>query len=366
MQKIALCITELDPGGAERCLVRLATNLDRSRFSPKVYVLAPPPTDRTLLDQLEAVGVSVRFFGVRHLWQFPCAIRRLRRELRQDRPDVVQSFLFHANIMTRLAAKKLLGVKIFSGIRVAERRRYWPLWLDRMTERCVTAHVAVSESVARFSIDHAGLSEAKMVVIPNGVDTTLFEVADVNQPHTPGPATLLYVGRLDPQKNVQMLLRAMPRLFETLSKEHGIDAQLFLVGEGPERERLEQLRAQFGLENKVHLFGYRRDIPRLLADAALLVLPSRWEGMPNVVLEAMAAARPVVASRVEGVAELLGDTLDAQSFPCDDAEAMCAKIVAILADPALAAHLGHMNHARAVDHFSIPRMVERYETLWNG
>ena len=279
MQKIALCITELEPGGAERCLVRLATNLDRTRFMPKVYVLAPPPADRTLLETLEAAEVPFHFFGVKHLWQFPLAIRRLRHQLSEDRPDVVQSFLFHANIVARLAAKKLDHAKIYSGIRVAERRHRWPLWLDRMTERYVTAHVAVSESVARFSIDEAGLSAKKMIVIPNCVDvelfngracSTLFEPTEKRR--TSATAKLIYVGRLDPQKNVQMLLRAMPGLLETLA-EKGIDAELTMVGEGPERATLEQLRTKLGLENRVHLFGQRDDVPQLLESATLLVLP---------------------------------------------------------------------------------------------
>ena len=361
MQKIALCITELEPGGAERCLVRLATNLDRTRFMPKVYVLAPPPADQILLDTLEAAEVPVHFFGVKHLWQFPLAIRRLRHQLSEDRPDVVQSFLFHANIVARLAAKKLDHAKIYSGIRVAERRHHWPLWLDRMTERYVTAHVAVSESVARFSIDEAGLSTEKMVVIPNCVDTELF--SNIKNVELHSTAKLIYVGRLDPQKNVQMLLRAMPGLLETLA-EKGIDAELTMVGEGPERATLEQLRTKLGLENRVHLLGQRNDVPQLLESATLLVLPSRWEGMPNVVLEAMAAGRPIVASRVEGVAELLGDTLDAQSFPSGDPDAMCARIVSILTDPSLATSLSQANHARAANEFSIPRMIERYEALW--
>lgn len=393
MQKIALCITELEPGGAERCLVRLATSLDRARFTPKVYVLAPPPADQTLLETLDAARIPVHFFGVRHLWQFPLAVRRLRREFHRDRPDVVQSFLFHANLTARLAARKLSDVKVYSGIRVAERRHRWPLWLDRATERYVTAHVAVSESVARFSIDQADLSEEMMVVIPNGVDTSLYDTQPVspqpvspvacdrnqnrpqavgltnsgnqNRPQVVGLTSILYIGRLDPQKNVQMLFGAMPRLFEMLS-QHGIEAELLMVGEGSERKRLEQLRTELKLDDRVHLLGYRDDVPQLLREASLLVLPSRWEGMANVLLEAMAAARPIVASRVEGVVELLGETLDEQSFPCDDADAMRARIVAILTDTDLSNRLSLANRARAVEHFSIALMVDRYMELWSS
>ncbi|MGD9126828.1 MAG: glycosyltransferase [Planctomycetia bacterium] len=379
MQKVALCITELEPGGAERCLVRLATGLDRARFTPKVYVLAPPPENRALLDTLEAADVPVQCFDLRHFWQFPLGIRRLRRALRRDKIDVVQSFLFHANITARLAAKEISGVKVYSGIRVAEHRSRWPLTLDWITEGYVTAHVAVSESVARFSLKEAKLSEEKMVIIPNGIDLSLYDSQPVssvtcdrnpNRPQAVGLTTngltkMLYVGRLDPQKNVEMLLGAMPRLFEMLT-QHGIEAELLLAGEGPQRKRLESLRAELGLEEWVHLLGYRDDVRQLLQEASLLVLPSRWEGMSNVLLEAMAAARPIVASRVEGVAELLGETLDDQSFPRDDPDAMRARIVAILTNPDLAAHLSHANRARIAQHFTLEKMLDRYMGLWES
>ena len=368
MLKIALCITELEPGGAERCLVQLATRLDRARFTPKVYVLAPPPADRTLLDMLDAADVPVHFFGVRHLWQFPIMVRRLWREFKRDRPDVVQSFLFHANITARLAARKLQpDVKVYSGIRVAERRSRWPLFLDRVTERHVTAHVAVSESVAQFSIKKAGLWREKMVVIPNGIDASLYDVEPVSPAagdRNKNRAKILYVGRLDPQKNVQMIIGIMPRLLEMLAEEHGPAVELLIAGEGPDREWLERLRAELELEDRVHLLGYRDDVPRLLKEASLLVLPSLWEGMANAVLEAMAAGRPVVASHVEGVAELLGETLEEQSYPCDSANTLRARIIAILTDPALADRLSRANRARAIEHFSIDRMVERYMELW--
>ena len=169
---VALCITELEIGGAERCLTELAVRIDRQRFSPVVYSLAcqPERRERSCLPTLEAAGVPVHCLGGRRAWQFPIVVSRLRRLLASQRAQVIQTFLFHANIVGRIAAHRA-GIKaVVSGIRVAERRSRWRLWTDRLTDGLVDRHVCVSQAVADFSVKRGGLSSEKMVAIPNGVD----------------------------------------------------------------------------------------------------------------------------------------------------------------------------------------------------
>jgi glycosyltransferase involved in cell wall biosynthesis len=299
-QELAFCITELDPGGAERALVQLVTRLDRSRWSPVVYCLSAAGA---LVGDLEGSGVPVACLGARGSGIL-VVLPRLVLLLRKQRPVLLQTFLHHANIVGRVAGR-LAGVRhIVSGIRVAEKRSRFRRWLDRVTDVCVERHVCVSHAVARFSIEQGRLPPHKVVVIPNGVDAELFQSAqpaDLSElgipPHS---RTLLFVGRLDHQKGPFDLLRAFQQLAQRLD-----DLHVLMVGDGPLRGELERAVDQCGLRSRFHLVGRRNDIPRLMKAADCLVLPSHWEGMPNVVLEAMAAGLPVVATRVEGSTELL-------------------------------------------------------------
>ncbi len=175
-RNIALIITDLDVGGAERCLVELATRLDPGRFRPVVYCLAaePSPERDACLKALKAADIQVHCLGGGRNWQFPVVVRRLKQLLRAQNPELAQTFLFHANIVGRIAARRAGVPKVVSGIRVAQRRPRWRLWLDRWTDGLVDRHVCVSEAVAQFAAREARLPPKKLVVIPNGVDLARF------------------------------------------------------------------------------------------------------------------------------------------------------------------------------------------------
>ncbi len=362
--RIVFCITELEPGGAERSLFELVKRLDRQQFEPLVYCLGPRPAGNpsSLADALERENAPVHCFGARRLIEFPRVLWMLRRQLRIDRPQIVQTFLFHANVLGALAARLANVPHVVSGIRVAEHRKAWHLVLARWTDRWVERHVCVSQSVRDFSEQH-GLSASKLTVIPNGVDFERFAGAKPASASRlrilPGRRVIAYVGRLDEQKGLAWLLKLLPQVFVQLPKH-----DLVVVGSGPERDRLVQLVEELGLRGRVHFLRFRDDVPEILAASELLVLPSRWEGMPNAVLEAMASSKPVVATRVEGVEELLGPAAEDQSVPQSDAEAFTAKVIAILSDPALAARLGTENRSRAQSCFSLESMTTAYERLY--
>ncbi len=264
--------------------------------------------------------------------------------MRQDVPHIVQSFLFHANVVGPWAAHRAGVPHVLSGIRVAERQSGWHLRMARWSDRWVDKHVCVSQSVREFSAADGGLPAHKLLVIPNGVDLTKFS-SDGAAPldlHIPqGRRLIACVGRLESQKNLPWLFERLPAIFAA----HG-DYDLLLVGEGPQRATLQQLAARLGIVDRVLFAGYRDDVPAILAASDVLVLPSRWEGMPNVVLEAMAAAKPVVATDVEGVSELLGPAAAQQVVRPGHAEAFAAKLRLILSDKALAAALGSGNRQR--------------------
>ncbi len=365
--RIALCITDLDIGGAERHLTELAVRIDRRRFAPVVYCLGRRPVQEaaSCIPALLAAGVEVHCLGGRRPWQFPMVARRLKRLLAAQHPQIVQTFLFHANILGRIAARRA-GVKtVVSGIRVAERAARWHLWLDRLTGRWVDRYVCVSRSVADFSIKEAGLPPEKLVVIPNGIDLEKYPAGQPADSRAFGIAAgrraVTFVGRLEPQKGVDWLIETAPQWLAELP-----DCDLLLVGDGPLRGSLEVAANTAGIAGRVHFTGWRPDVPEILAASSLLVLPSAWEGMPNVVLEAMASSRPVVATDVEGVRELLGPGAETQTARYRDTQVLVEKIVGLMSDPASATAAGIENRRRVEKNFGISRMVAAYEDLWES
>jgi len=364
---IALCITDLQLGGAERCLVELASGLDPRRFRPVVFVLESPPKMELAsgLPALRAAGVDVHFLGARRSWDVLRVLRDLTRLLSAQHPRIVQTFLFHANILGRIAARRAGVGHVVSGIRVAEPSRRWRLWVDRLTDRLVDRHVCVSRSVARFAEREARLPPEKLVVIPNAVDLQRFPAAPAVDLRTlgidAGRRVVVCVGRLDRQKGLAWLIRSAPMWLDRLP---GTD--LLLVGEGPLGGKLQRLCRRCGVADRVYFAGWRPDVPAVLAASDLLVLPSAWEGMPNAVLEAMASRLPVLATDVEGVQELLGPVAPEQTVPYGDWEAFAERVVNLMEDRRRAAELGAENRRLAEQKFSIGRMVAAYEQLWES
>jgi glycosyltransferase involved in cell wall biosynthesis len=363
--KIALCITDLDAGGAERCLTELAIRIDRNRFTPVVYCLGPKPMreEASCLPPLAAAGVEVHFLNGRGIWQFPLVLHRLKKMLAAQKPQLIQTFLFHANIVGRMAARRAGVGRVVAGIRVAERSSRWHLWLDRLTQSRVDRYVCVSLSVADFSVSEGKLPSEKLVVIPNGIDLDKYpakKLANLQEfGMEPGRRAVVFVGRLELQKGVMWLVETAPRWLSKCS-----DCDLLLVGEGPQRASLETAAREAGIAERVHFAGWRADVPDILAASDLLVLPSAWEGMPNVVLEAMASHRPVVVTEVEGVRELLGPDAKGQTVRYGDSQVLADSIVRFLQDPALAASTGQENRRRVGENFGISRIVRAYEELW--
>jgi glycosyltransferase involved in cell wall biosynthesis len=358
--RIAFCITDLDPGGAERALVQLVTRLDRRRWEPAVFCLGPPGK---LAEVLQSAGIPATCLGARGRADLG-VVFRLYRALRQFHPEIVQTFLFHANIAGRIAGR-LAGIPhCVSGIRVAERRSRWPLRIDRITNPLVETNVCVSRATADFSVEVARLRRTKVIVIPNGVDVAPFAEAlplDLTTLGLPPSARVIVaVGRLDPQKGLTYLLEGLPRLFA----RHG-DVHLLLVGDGPERARLTRIVDEQRLTSRVHFAGWRSDVPRILKAAYCLVLPSLWEGMPNVVLEAMAASLPVVATRVEGVDELVIPGETGLIVPPASSADLTDALETMLGNSARAQAMGESGRQRVETQFSWDTMAASYDALYS-
>jgi glycosyltransferase involved in cell wall biosynthesis len=362
---ICFLITELDIGGAERALVKIATGLPRERWAPAVICLS----DRgPLVEPLEAAGIPVTCLGAsrvcspRGLWK---ATVGLTRELRRQQPRILQTFLFHANIAGRLAARRAGVPHVLSGIRVADRRGRWRLAIDRWTESLVEKHVCVSCGVAEFCIRESGLSAEKVVVIPNGVDVERYrdaEPANLSEFGIPADAeVLLAVGRLDPQKDPLLLIDSVGRIATARPKLH-----LLFVGDGPLRGQIEAQARRLGLESRVHVIGWRPEIPRFLKAATLFVLPSRWEGMPNVVLEAAVAGVPIIATETEGVREIIESGRTGTLVEIGDTGRLADVILAALRDRTLPLEMADALQHKVAEGFTWCSVVARYDRLYES
>ncbi|MDR1959806.1 MAG: glycosyltransferase [Planctomycetaceae bacterium] len=361
--RVALCTTELGIGGAERMFTELAVRVDRSRFEVSVFCMKPFPARGILscLPLLKNAGVEVHSLEIAGLYSLMTGIRQLRLFFQKFKPHVCQSFLFHANCISRIAAHSAGVRHIFSGIRVAEREKKWHLLADYWSHSLVEKYVCVSQSVSRFTELQGHIPRQKLLVIPNGLQVSDFfgkPQADLTEfGCRPESTKIISIGRLHRQKGIDWLLETTP---EWLGNHP--DRELLIVGTGSEESRLKETARKLPFSDRIHFCGWREDVPELLAASDIMVLPSRWEGMPNVVLQAMAAGLPVLATRVEGVEELLGDDLaERQTSPFGDTKQWCRKIEQVLI---AAKELGIKNRQRVEEHFTIEKMVSAYEELW--
>jgi glycosyltransferase involved in cell wall biosynthesis len=311
---------------------------------------------------LQSAGLEVECLGARNAADFLAVVARLAGMLRRRKTQIVQTSLFHANLVGRFAAWQAGVPHVVCGIRVAQRQSPWRLWLDRMTHRMVDRYVCVSQSVADFSVATGRLPADRLVVIPNGIDISRFTnvpPADRADLGAAGRRLITFIGRLETQKGLPHLLTTASDWLRRLP-----DCDLLIVGRGPLETTLRQQCSEAGIAQRVHFAGWRADVPAILAASSLLVLTSIWEGMPNCVLEAMASGLPVVATQVEGVRELLGAGFQEQSVPYGKWEDFSAVVVRILSDCSLAERLGRDNRRNTEQSFTIERMVEAYQELW--
>lgn len=373
--RVALCITELNIGGAELVLSELARRLDRTRFDPVVYSLNDKPDDlnKTCIPLLDKEGIETRFLGINSIATALAGLCRLRKMLSRQRPHILQGFLFHANFIGRLATVFNGIPSCFSGVRVAEWEKPFYMKLDRWTQRLVNKYVCVGPNVRDHCIMPGKIAVRKLAVIPNGVDPSGYEQAqpaDLKRVEAvPGSKKILFLGRLHRQKGLDWFLETLP-----LWMPHLPDWELILVGRGPEKDALCAQIAQdefSAFRDRIHFLGWRPDVPELLAASELLVLPSRWEGMPNVVLQAMAARKAVlVTEKLAGCDELLSDDgetpdlMDLQTFPSGEVDTFVSKLYYLAKKNSVRKELGVRNNQRVREKFTWQRMVDAYESLW--
>jgi glycosyltransferase involved in cell wall biosynthesis len=349
---VLFLIDSLGTGGAERSLAETLPYLRRLGIG--TIVVALRPRTEGMQQRLESDGFEVHVLDGRG---FPDRVVALRRLLRARRPDLVQTTLFHADLVGRLAAVGT-GIPVvtrlvntdYDPVRLQDPglgrvRFHVSRALDGWTARHLTKRVyANSAAVRAAAARDLGLSDASITVIREGRDARLLTPPDARRREAARAAlgidaaqeVLVTVGRQDFQKGQWFLLDAVARLVPSRPR-----LVLLIAGRpGDSSPRLQALCARLGIEKHVRFLGHRNDVPEVLAAADLFVFPSLYEGLPGAVIEAMAMALPIVASDIAPVREAIERPENARLVPVADPAGLADAITDLLDNPANARMFG--------------------------
>ncbi|MGD9781049.1 MAG: glycosyltransferase [Kiritimatiellia bacterium] len=358
---LALFIDDLIVGGTQNWLVHLATALAQRGFDLRLYAMRAR-THPAILRRLESCA-AVEVIGESRLWRIEGLVH-LARELRAWPADVLQTLLPTSDWLGRTLGRWTGVPAVLSSIRGRNvGKPFWQRGLDRATARWAQAIIFNNRDAIPFAIRHEGVQPHQALYIPNGVAVREPSTARARvraELQTPDSAPVIgTVARLHAAKNQMDLLRA----FAVVRQRHSA-AVLWLVGEGDRRAALQKESRRLGIVDAVRMPGVREDVDDVLAAMDLFALPSRWEGMPNALMEAMAAARPVIAADLDGIRELVSDGETGWRVPPGDVSALAAALLHALDDSALAARMGQAARRRMQERFSLERMVAAYEAVY--
>jgi glycosyltransferase involved in cell wall biosynthesis len=371
--RIVTVVNSLGMGGAEKLALAVAERMARRGHDVAMLALMPH------LPEQWPTTLQVTYLDMRkNPASVAAGLRRGRHFLREFRPDLVHSHSFHANMLARLLAMGLAGVPhavVVSSVHNVYEGGWMRMLAYRLTDRWSMRTVAVSQAAADRFVRLKAIPKHKCSVRVPGIDTEEFAPDAERRAATRegmGRAAMgteagadssfvwLCAGRIAPAKDYPNLLRAFAKVEQGRS-----DTLLWIAGGGSEeaREELESLANDLGVGEKVHFLGLQRDMPALLDAADGFVLGSAWEGLPQVIIEAMAMEKPVVATDVGGVRELLGDrgTLVAAKDP----EALAAAMLRTMRRNGDEGALqGEAARERIVRQFSIDAVADEWEEIY--
>jgi glycosyltransferase involved in cell wall biosynthesis len=351
---IAIFIDRYIPGGTQRQMIELLRRIDRRQFEvhPVCFHDDGPWTSR-----VTELGDPITRFPI-HGFRRPATAHQLvrfSRWCRQHDIAVVHAWDIYSNIFA-LPGAALARVPL----RIGSRRGLGgpPPVRKLQTLACRAAHRMVANSrAAANQLIAQGVPEARIDLIPNGIDLSMFTIGRNNA----RPRKIAMVARLWAEKRIDVLVAAVPRVLARYP-----DVEFQIVGDGPCREQLLNQARESGVLPHVTFLGHRDDVPVVLSSADVFVLASESEASPNVVLEAMAAGLPVVASRVGGIPELVADGVSGHLVPPADPNALATALLDLLDHPDRATAFGRAGRAHVEKHYSFERMVAQFETLYTS
>jgi glycosyltransferase involved in cell wall biosynthesis len=351
--------TDMRVGGAEMVTANIIRRLDRRQFAPELCCLK----QRGALGEELANEIPVHHGLLRNKWDLRVWPRMTALLRRRKIDAVVTVGAGDKMFWGRLAARRV-GVPVIVS---ALHSTGWPDGvgrLNRMLTPITDAFIAVAASHGRFLVERSGFPARKVAVIPNGVDTQRFapssDVADVRRALGVDPSAPVVgiVAALRPEKNHELFLEMARRVVNELP-----DTRFVVIGDGPCRERLEERARELGLASHVLFLGMRDDVPRLLAAIDVFALTSRMEANPISILEAMSAGRPVVATNVGSIHEVVVEGETGFLATPGDAGQLADRVLRLAGDPQRRVAMGAAARRSVVDQWSIQAMVEGYERL---
>jgi sugar transferase (PEP-CTERM/EpsH1 system associated) len=360
---IAHIVYSLQIGGLEELVLNLVRKTDPDKYRTAVIVLRE---DGPLSIEIEKLGAVVYRMNGKEGFSWTL-VRRLAALLRREKIDFIHTHDLGPFIYGSLAAFMNGNRNVFhtehSYLSQNSRRlRIFERWLSLWARMLI----ADSADVAQMLLEKQNIAPDKVVTILNGIDVQRFAACDpmdyrrelgVNREQL----LLGTVGRLVPVKNQALLLRAFARFQQSV-----VDSQLVLVGEGPERTALQELAQDLKISDRVHFTGGRRDVPRILAALDIFVLPSFSEGLSLTLLEAMAAGKPVIATRVGGNPEVIKDGYNGLLVTSDHVEELLAALLRLAGRSGLPApELGANARRTVVEKFSLDAMVQEYVAIYD-
>jgi glycosyltransferase involved in cell wall biosynthesis len=359
MNRVALMLESDGPGGAETMLLHLAEELRRR--GAEVCPVGPHDGCGWLADEFRARGFEPETFTLRRPLDWSC-VRGIEAMLRRRRVNIVHSHEFTMAVYGAVAARRLglaHVITMHGGTGFADRwrRRAALRWAFR------SSRVAAVSAPTRSQLAAAlGLAESRIEVIPNGISFQPGRRARIREDLAldEDERLILAVGNLYPVKGHIVLLEALAHL----RKCDGVRWRMAIAGRGGEEAALRAFAQEQGIGDRLHLLGYRADVPDLLAASDLYVMPSLSEGLPMALIEAMFAARPVVASAVGGIPNVVTHGMNGLLVPPGDPKALAEALLRLLRSPAERQRLATAAYRRASAEYSVEQMVDRYEELY--
>ncbi|MDR3570878.1 MAG: glycosyltransferase [Candidatus Pacebacteria bacterium] len=343
--RVAICINKLVSAGAERLVVDQIREFTRRGIAVDLITLAPEREGDSFMSLVDLPTHAKHLIVFRSLLDLSSWLT-LIKFLRRTKPDVLFTHLWLANTIGRIAGivadVRTISFEhnVYDGVKTKKQ-----FLIDWILQICSYKIVAVSNAVEESLVTH-GIARSHIVVVENGIDLSRYRSVDPS-PIPKVAFTYLFVGRLLVQKGVDVLLNALA---------HTTDGQLWVVGSGVERTALEEQARSLGIVSRVKFLGIRKDVASLLKSADCFVLPSRHEGLPMVLIEAMASGCPCVVSDFASAREVIRDGLSGLIVPIENVDALATAMDRIATDRALALRLG-TTAMQDVERFSIEKHV---------
>ncbi len=359
-------------GGGERCFAQVISGLPEDRH--EIYLASSE--NRRLYDAIDTA--RVHFIPLNFSSRYnPALFPAISKIISEKNIDIVHGQGSRAEFYARIASRHANTSKYVStiampveGYDVGGLKRRWFGFFDRLSERHVDRFIVVSEILKNLLIHQRGIPEEKVIRIYNGIETAIYDLDKLKPQRekirnelslTEDNILIGAIGRFVWQKGFEYFVRCIPYVIRSFPK-----AKFFLVGDGELRIPLEKLSKEQNIENSLMFSGHCSTIGNILAALDIVVIPSLLEGFPMITLEAMSMKKPVVATRIDGIAEQISDGKDGLLVPPKDPAALAEAIIKLIRDREFASSLGLAARKKVESEFTVEKMITETQKVYQS